>query len=62
MAAVSSVLEHKNSLSDVMWNCSIILKPFYMQYATKDDFENGSLDNMGSVVTLITYTFTLPQV
>ena len=62
MAAVSSVLEHKNGRSDVMWNRSIILKPFYMQYATKDDFENGSLDNMGSVGTLITYIFTLPQV
>ena len=33
-----------------------------MQYATKADFENGSLDNMGSVGTLITYIFTFPQV
>ena len=33
-----------------------------MQYATKDDFENGSLDNMGSVGTLIIFIFTLPQV
>ena len=38
-----------------MCNRSIILKPFYMKYATKDDFENGSLDNMGSVGTLINY-------
>ena len=33
-----------------------------MKYATKDDFENGSLDNMGSLGTLIIYIFTLPQV
>ena len=32
-----------------------------MQYATKDDFENGSLDNMGSVGNLVTYILTLPQ-
>ena len=43
MAAVSSILAHKNGRSDGVWNRSIILKPFYMQYATKDDFENGSL-------------------
>ena len=61
MAAVSSILAHKNGRSDGVWNRSIILNPFSMQYATKDDFENGSLDNMGCVGTLITY-ITLPQV
>ena len=62
MAAVSSILEHKNGRSDVMWNSSIILKPCYMQYATEGDFENGSPDNMGSVGNLVTYILTLPQV
>ena len=61
MAAVSSILAHKNGGSEGVWKRSIILKPFYKQYATKDDFENGSLDNMGSVGTLITYILTLPQ-
>ena len=61
MAAVSSILAHKNGRGDGVWNRSIILKPFYMQYATKDDFENGSLDNMGSVGNLVTYILTLSQ-
>ena len=43
MAAVSSILAHKNGRSDGVRNRSIMLNPFYMQYATKDDFENGSL-------------------
>ena len=58
MAAVSSILAHKNGLSDGVWNRSVILKPFYMQYATKD----GSPHNMGSVGNLVAHILTLPQV